>query len=113
MERGRVADALQPAAFNEGESVVKQGESGDDFFIIMEGEAEVFQVKPDSEDPTPINVGSLKASDYFGTRATSIYMLYYQIYNLSLYMKIEYCTFYKWRFLDPNSSFHTFHVRPW
>lgn len=40
-ERLTVADALEPCQFVDGEEVVKQGEPGDDFFIIIE-----VQVRP-------------------------------------------------------------------
>lgn len=35
-ERLTVADALEPVRFEDGEVVVRQGEHGDDFFIITE-----------------------------------------------------------------------------
>ncbi|KAF3813817.1 hypothetical protein GH733_017849 [Mirounga leonina] len=35
-ERLTVADALEPAQFEDGEKIVVQGEPGDDFFIITE-----------------------------------------------------------------------------
>ena len=36
-ERLTVADALEPAQFNDGDPIVIQGEKGNDFFIIVEG----------------------------------------------------------------------------
>jgi CRP-like cAMP-binding protein len=33
-----VADALQPLDPPDGEAIVKQGDSGDEFFIILDGE---------------------------------------------------------------------------
>jgi len=36
-ERLTVADALETVQFNDGESIVEQGEKGNDFFIIVEG----------------------------------------------------------------------------
>ena len=36
-ERLTVADALEATAFEDGADVVKQGEPGDDFFIIVDG----------------------------------------------------------------------------
>lgn len=36
-ERLTVADALEPVSFNDGETIVRQGEPGDDFYIIVEG----------------------------------------------------------------------------
>lgn len=35
-ERLTVADALEPATFKAGDNVVTQGESGEDFYIIVE-----------------------------------------------------------------------------
>ena len=31
-----VADALEPAQFEDGQEVIKQGDPGEDFFIIVE-----------------------------------------------------------------------------
>ena len=36
-ERMTVADALQEVTFDENEIVVKEGDDGDDFFIILDG----------------------------------------------------------------------------
>uniref|UniRef100_A0A1I8JK81 cAMP-dependent protein kinase type I regulatory subunit n=1 Tax=Macrostomum lignano TaxID=282301 RepID=A0A1I8JK81_9PLAT len=63
-ERLTVADALEPVAFEDNEVVVRQGEPGDDFFIILEGVAAVLQ-KP-SENEEAVEVGKLGPSDYFG-----------------------------------------------
>lgn len=63
-ERLTVADALEAVTFESGVEVVKQGDEGNDFFIIIEGKARVLQRKnPDEE---PIEVGRLGPSDYFG-----------------------------------------------
>ena len=35
-ERLTVADSLEPCQYKDGDLVVKQGETGDDFFIIIE-----------------------------------------------------------------------------
>lgn len=42
-ERLTVADSLEPVAFDDNETIVKQGEAGDDFYIIVEGCAVVLQ----------------------------------------------------------------------
>lgn len=42
-ERLTVADALETVSFEEGETIVKQGEPGNDFYIIVEGCATVLQ----------------------------------------------------------------------
>lgn len=36
-ERLTVADALEPVSFTDGEIIVRQGEPGNDFYIIVEG----------------------------------------------------------------------------
>jgi cAMP-dependent protein kinase regulator len=36
-ERLTVADALESVQFNDGDTIVSQGEKGNDFFIIVEG----------------------------------------------------------------------------
>jgi len=63
-ERLTVADALEPVTFREGDRIVEQGEPGDEFYIIVEGEADVFQRRSDSSPPE--KVGHLGPSDYFG-----------------------------------------------
>ncbi len=61
-ERLTIADALEPISFESGASIVKQGERGDEFYIIVEGSAVVTQ----SIDGTEVKVGELGKSDYFG-----------------------------------------------
>ncbi|XP_065826807.1 cAMP-dependent protein kinase regulatory subunit-like [Oscarella lobularis] len=63
-ERLTVADALEPVSFQDGDTVVTQGQHGDEFFIILEGRAIVTQKRP--EDAEPIEVGNLGPSEYFG-----------------------------------------------
>ncbi|XP_013412217.1 cAMP-dependent protein kinase regulatory subunit isoform X5 [Lingula anatina] len=63
-ERLTVADALELCNFEDGQEIVKQGEPGDDFYIITEGTAAVLQKRTDNDDP--VEVGRLGPSDYFG-----------------------------------------------
>lgn len=63
-ERLTVADALEPVLFEDGETIVKQGEPGNDFYIIVEGCATVRQKRDENEEPA--EVGRLGPSDYFG-----------------------------------------------
>jgi len=63
-ERLVVADALEAVNFENEEVVVKQGEPGDDFYIIVEGTASVTQFKAEGEES--VEVGTLGPSDYFG-----------------------------------------------
>jgi len=62
-ERLVVADALEPETFAKGEVIVKQGDCGDVFYIIIEGEAIVTQV---DREGNPKHLVDLKPSDYFG-----------------------------------------------
>ncbi|ESO10754.1 hypothetical protein HELRODRAFT_72321 [Helobdella robusta] len=63
-ERLTVADALEPVQFEDGAVIVRQGDAGDDFFIIVEGAATVLQKRAENEEP--VEVGQLGPSDYFG-----------------------------------------------
>ncbi|XP_043480769.1 cAMP-dependent protein kinase type I regulatory subunit isoform X2 [Leptopilina heterotoma] len=63
-ERLTVADALEPVTFEDGETIVRQGEPGEDFYIIVDGTAVVLQQRSEGEEPA--EVGRLGPSDYFG-----------------------------------------------
>jgi len=63
-ERLSVADALQSVSFEDGEAITSEGEPGEDFFIITEGQAVVWQRKSNSEEQ--IEVGKLGPTEYFG-----------------------------------------------
>ncbi|XP_055352410.1 cAMP-dependent protein kinase type I-alpha regulatory subunit-like [Paramacrobiotus metropolitanus] len=65
-ERLTIADALEPCSFEDGQTVITQGDRGEDFFIILEGNAVVYQIPPESIDQIPVEVGRLGPSDYFG-----------------------------------------------
>jgi cAMP-dependent protein kinase regulator len=60
---------LEPCSFEDGETIVKQGEPGDDFYIIVEGRAVVMQQRSGgaAEAEPAVEVGHLGPSDYFGT----------------------------------------------
>ncbi|KAH8302218.1 hypothetical protein KR044_004174 [Drosophila immigrans] len=64
-ERLTVADSLETCAFEDGETIVKQGAAGDDFYIILEGCAVVLQQRSEQGEE-PAEVGRLGSSDYFG-----------------------------------------------
>ena len=38
-ERSKIADAIKEQTFEEGDLIIKEGDEGSDFFIIIEGEA--------------------------------------------------------------------------
>jgi cAMP-dependent protein kinase regulator len=62
-ERLTVADALESQSFDDGDVVVKQGEEGHHFYIIVEGAATVTQKNDKGETK---EVGTLNPADYFG-----------------------------------------------
>ena len=57
-ERLTVADALEATSFEHGDAVVKQGEPGDDFYIIVDGSATVTQFRAEGEESQ--EVGNFK-----------------------------------------------------
>ncbi|VDK75821.1 unnamed protein product [Onchocerca ochengi] len=77
-ERANVADALERCDFEPGTHVVEQGHPGDEFFIIVEGQADVLQKRSD-DAPFEI-VGHLSSSDYFG----EFLKFYFEICEIAL-----------------------------
>ena len=57
----KIADALQPSTHQAGEVVIREGDEGDNFYLIDEGEAEV------TTNGTAVAV--LRKGDYFGELA--------------------------------------------
>ena len=55
---------MEATSFEDGADVVRQGEPGDDFFIIVDGNASVTQFRNEGEQGQ--EVGVLGPSDYFG-----------------------------------------------
>lgn len=65
-ERSKIADALDTQKFPAGATIIKEGDSGEAFFILESGEAEVF--KSDIENGTK-PVKRYTKGDYFGELA--------------------------------------------
>jgi CRP-like cAMP-binding protein len=66
-ERAKIADALDLVSFNDGDVILRQGDTTDDkFYIIESGKVEYW--KGSSEDPSkePILSGNGVRGDYFG-----------------------------------------------
>lgn len=61
-ERLSVADALESCEFTD-EVIIKQGDEGDDFFIIVDGTCSVTQT---AEDGSVKELPSLSSAEYFG-----------------------------------------------
>lgn len=60
-ERSKLGDAIKEVKANEGTQIIKQGDQGDSFYIILEGEATAIK---DSE-----TVMAYKSGDFFGELA--------------------------------------------
>jgi len=58
-ERSKLADALETESYKPGEVIIKEGEVGENFYLIIKGEADI--LKNDSG-----LVGTVKRGDYFG-----------------------------------------------
>jgi len=65
-ERLTVADALESVSFEAGEDIVQEGDVGNEFFIVIDGTADVTQK---TKDGIVKKVGQLGPSDYFGELA--------------------------------------------
>ncbi|GAV99164.1 camp-dependent protein kinase regulatory subunit [Lentinula edodes] len=63
-ERSKIADALVSRVYEDGEQVVRQGEVGDTFFFVEEGEALVRKRVGNGDEV--VVVGKLVKGDYFG-----------------------------------------------
>jgi len=61
-ERMVVADALETHTFEKGQVIMREGTVGDRFYIIVEGEAEVFQQRESGVE----QIATLGKSNYFG-----------------------------------------------
>ncbi|KAJ3108559.1 hypothetical protein HDU97_000841 [Phlyctochytrium planicorne] len=65
-ERHKIADALESVVFNDGDVVIRQGDVGDNFYIIESGDASVTTTDKDGiEHEMP----GLHRGDYFGELA--------------------------------------------
>jgi CRP-like cAMP-binding protein len=63
-EIAKVADALETVEYEDRETIIEQGDIGDSFYIIVEGEAIV--TKKSFPGSLPEEVGRLKPGNYFG-----------------------------------------------
>ena len=63
-ERSKMADAVKEKKIQSGETIIKQGDAGEVFYILVEGEA-----KATLETNPTVSVKDYKHGDYFGERA--------------------------------------------
>uniref|UniRef100_A0A8C1NY34 cGMP-dependent protein kinase n=1 Tax=Cyprinus carpio TaxID=7962 RepID=A0A8C1NY34_CYPCA len=60
----KVADVLEETHYSDGDYIIRQGATGDTFFIISEGQVRVTQQKSASEEP--VFLSTLSRGDWFG-----------------------------------------------
>ncbi|KAG2493728.1 hypothetical protein HYH03_007951 [Edaphochlamys debaryana] len=65
-ERIRLVDAFEEVTYQAGQKVITEGDKGDLFYIVKEGEAIVYQNTPGGQ---PRKVNHLFKADFFGERA--------------------------------------------
>ncbi|KAK6645103.1 hypothetical protein RUM43_001379 [Polyplax serrata] len=63
----KIADVLEVDFYPSGEHIIRQGATGDTFFIISSGKVKVTKAKPGSEEEEEIRI--LNKGDYFGEQA--------------------------------------------
>lgn len=75
-ERAKVADALEPKEFQDGEVIIKQGSTDTDTFFIIEEGTVICTKEPDEveasshvQNSKPLEAIRLNAGDYFGELA--------------------------------------------
>lgn len=71
-EQHKIADALESVYFEDGQEVVKQGDVGDQFYIIESGEAIVLKTNADGIQH---NVNQLERGSYFGGNISFISLI--------------------------------------
>ena len=54
-ERATIADSLAPRKYAEGETVIRQGEIGNEIFFLLSGTAEAFVDSEDGQKSVPHN----------------------------------------------------------
>ncbi|KAL8732216.1 MAG: hypothetical protein Q9166_002964 [cf. Caloplaca sp. 2 TL-2023] len=63
-ERSKIADALETQKFNDGQTIIQEGDKGEAFFMVEQGEAEVYK-----KDAGEQAIKLYKKGDYFGELA--------------------------------------------
>lgn len=72
----RIAEAVSPITYQSGDTIVKQGDIGEEFFIIADGQVQVSQSQKDHDHKKQSHIDKqekiikiLKEGDYFGELA--------------------------------------------
>lgn len=65
-ELGAIATVTEEVDFAEGETVIREGESGEKVFLIIDGEVSVFKAQDDNKQ---IELDTMESGNYFGEMA--------------------------------------------
>ncbi|XP_051906600.1 cGMP-dependent protein kinase 1-like isoform X1 [Hippocampus zosterae] len=63
----KLADILEETHYNNGDYIIRQGATGDTFFIISEGQVNVWQQSASGDEQVPVK--TLSKGDWFGEQA--------------------------------------------
>ena len=66
-ERSKIADAIKEVSFAAGATIITEGEEGNDFYIIMSGQA--YATKAMAAGAAPQEVKQYQPGEYFGELA--------------------------------------------
>ena len=66
-ERSKIADAIKESSFAAGSTIITQGDEGNDFYLLIEGQA--IATKSMGQGAQAQQVKEYNPSDYFGERA--------------------------------------------
>jgi cAMP-dependent protein kinase regulator len=69
-ERHKIADALEPVQFDDGQVVIKENDVGENFYLIEQGNAVFYKTAPDGAQQ---EVNRLSKGDYFGGKSRRIH----------------------------------------
>eukprot|EP01039_Chlorochromonas_danica_P006130 gene6130-6750_t len=76
-ERSKILQNLQIREFKDGDYIIKQGEKGEDFFIIQEGSVKVVETRPSPdkgwEAPVDVVLVTLREGHFFGEMSLSVF----------------------------------------
>ena len=64
-ERSQIADAVKTETFGANDTIIQEGDSGDTFYMVMEGAAAAYK----QVDGAETEVMTYSEGDYFGERA--------------------------------------------
>lgn len=105
----RLVDLMNEGSFTEGEVIIKQGDAGEKFYILVEGSCKLSKIENDQE----IEVGILKENEYFGEVAllssqpnalTVTALTYVEVLKVYLPLIFPFQSFLRLRRLDSKRS---------